>query len=139
MYAYTDYIMNNPDGFSPTDAIRDFTTFIPLGMYNWQALEHYSDTTGVLAQAKLTWVDQNRDLLYYTGLVSMTEKETPEYNNLYTALETLVNEKTVQYIMGTESMDTCDAFLQSLHDYGIDRCIEIKQAVYDRYRSRFKK
>ncbi len=139
VYAYTDYIMNNPDGFSPTDAIRNFTTFIPLGMYNWQALEHYSDTTGVLAQAKLTWVDQNRDLLYYTGLVSMTEEETPEYNNLYTALETLVNEKTVQYIMGTESMDTYNAFLQSLHDYGIDRCIEIKQAVYDRYRSRFAK
>lgn len=90
-----------------------------------------------LGEAKRFWTDQtDKGMTYYVGLTSMTEEETVEYNTLYTAVQTLVTEKTVKDIMGTESLDTYDDFIDSLYDYGIERCIEIKQAVYDRYQAR---
>ena len=68
--------------------------------------------------------------------VSMTEEEINAYNTTYTAIQTLVNEKTVKYIMGTEDMSTYDEFVQSLYEYGIEDCITYKQAAYDRYLAR---
>ena len=66
----------------------------------------------------------------------MTEDEGNEYNPIFAQIQTLVQEKTVAYIMGTESMDTYDDFLASLKSLNIDRCIEIQQAAFDRYNAR---
>ena len=68
--------------------------------------------------------------------VTMTEDEGNEYNPIFAQIQTLVQEKTVAYIMGTESMDTYDDFLASLKSLNIDRCIEIQQAAFDRYNAR---
>ena len=55
---------------------------------------------------------------------------------LFAQIQTLVQEKTVAYIMGTESMDTYDDFLSTLSSMNVERCIEIKQAALDRYNAR---
>ena len=68
--------------------------------------------------------------------VTMTEEEGNEYNPIFAQIQTLVQEKTVAYIMGTESMDTYDDFLSSLQSLNIERCIEIQQAAFDRYNAR---
>ena len=68
--------------------------------------------------------------------ITMTEAEGNEYNMLFAQIQTLVQEKTVAYIMGTESMDTYDDFLSTLSSMNVERCIEIKQAALDRYNAR---
>lgn len=66
----------------------------------------------------------------------MTYDEQIEFNSIYTDVQTLVQESTVKYIIGAESMDSYDSFVQKLHDYGIDKCLAIRQAQADRYSSR---
>ena len=55
---------------------------------------------------------------------------------LYTDIETLTHENTVKFITGEQSLDDYDAFVEQLHTYNIDRCIELKQAALDRYNAR---
>ena len=67
---------------------------------------------------------------------SMTDEEGTRYNSLYTAVDTLVQEKTVKYIMGSESMDTYDAFVEQIKSHGAEECIEIYQKALNRYNAR---
>ena len=66
----------------------------------------------------------------------MTADEGTEYNALYTDIQTFVQEKTASYIMGSESLDTFDDFVETLKGMNIERCIEIQQAALDRYNAR---
>ena len=80
--------------------------------------------------------DQDSTEWVIPAQVSMTELEGNEYNSLYTAIGTLVDEQTVRYIMGSESMDTWDKFMADLESYNLQRCIDIQQAALDRYNAR---
>ena len=68
--------------------------------------------------------------------IELTDAEGLEYNSLYTDIQTMVQEKTAAYVMGTESLDTYDNFIASIKAMNIDRCIELKQAALDRYEAR---
>ena len=68
--------------------------------------------------------------------MTMTDEENSEYVALYTDIETLTHENTVKFITGEQSLDDYDAFVEQLHTYNIDRCIELKQAALDRYNAR---
>ncbi len=68
--------------------------------------------------------------------ISMTDEESAEYNSMYTDIKTLVDETTVKYIMGTESLDTFETFREGLRTYGVEHCAELWQAAYERYLAR---
>jgi putative aldouronate transport system substrate-binding protein len=68
--------------------------------------------------------------------MTMTDEESQEYASVYANILTLVQENTVKFINGTKSMDEYDSFIDELSKYGIDRCIELKQAALDRYLKR---
>lgn len=74
--------------------------------------------------------------LVYPAYATMTAEETAEFNTIYTAIETLVDEMSCKFIMGIESMDQYDAFVERLYQYGIQECIDQKQKAYDRYMRR---
>ena len=69
-------------------------------------------------------------------LDDMTYEEQVEFNSIYTDIQTLVQENTVKFIIGADSMGNYDSFVQSIYDYGIERCLAIRQAQADRYSSR---
>ena len=48
-------------------------------------------------------------------------------------LYTVVTEATVKFIIRDRSLDEFDAFTAELEQMGIQECIDIKQAAYDRY------
>jgi putative aldouronate transport system substrate-binding protein len=39
----------------------------------------------------------------------------------------------LKYIIGTESLDSWDAFVKTVQDMGIDQAVAVTQAAYDRY------
>lgn len=49
-------------------------------------------------------------------------------------MKTYTKEMIQKFIMGTESLDKYDAFLNQLDAMGLDEVLEIKQAQYDRYK-----
>lgn len=66
---------------------------------------------------------------------TMLEEELLAYNTTYTNIKTLVDEFTVNYIMGSPSMDF-ETFVDTLYSYGLEECMGYKQAALDRYNAR---
>lgn len=81
------------------------------------------------------WTSADTSLVY-PGRATMTEDEMIAYNTIYTNITTLVDEMTVKYIMGSEDLSTFDSFVENLYTYGLQECIDYKQAALDRYNAR---
>lgn len=133
-YKFLDVVKNNPDGLSQADAV---------GMYMMRAGQFFGFYNWGYAPALFgEWLDEAQgiwktdDSLTLPATMTRTPEETIEYSGLYTDLDTLVKEYTAKVIMGSESLDNYDTFVQKLHSYGVDRCLEIQQAALDRYNAR---
>ena len=64
--------------------------------------------------------------------VSLTTDEQVEYNGFATDLETYADAEILKFIMGDNSMDQYDAFVDELYNYGLQEMIDIYQVAYDR-------
>ena len=72
----------------------------------------------------------------FPGPATMSAEENQEYSRIFTDLQTYVKESVLAFITGEKSMDEYDAFIETIKEYNIDRCIELKQAALDRYYAR---
>lgn len=73
---------------------------------------------------------------YILPPITPSESETSEFTRIMNEVNTYSDEMTVKFLLGTESLDGFDAFIQELHAIGIDRAIEIYQMAYERYMNR---
>ncbi len=137
-YSITDSLKAKvTDGTYPTVSEAVYTYSIgaaSFGLYNWEMYDAIYEGNKA-TDAYDVWENTKYDLLL-PPTMTMTEEEAQEYASLYISVQTLVQENTVKFIMGTISMDSYDSFVENLHTYGIDRCIELKQAALDRYNAR---
>ena len=69
------------------------------------------------------------------GGIELTSEEGSKLNTQLTSLNTLIEEYTVNYILGTDNR-SFEEFRSQLYDYGLQECIDIYQAAYDRYLQR---
>ncbi len=131
----TDLIMNSPDGYTPMDALSQYTLGVAnFGLYDWMSMDVLNSGSKALS-AKDTWDAMGRDLII-PSTVTMTPDEAYQYADKYTAVQTMVQEMSIKYMTGQESFDGYDAFLDNLKKYGIEDCIAIWQAALDRYNNR---
>ncbi len=105
-----------------------------FGLYNWGMFDPIYE--GNPAMNAYDEFDKDKFDLMLPSCMTMTDDENSEYVALYTDIETLTHENTVKFITGEQSLDDYDAFVEQLHTYNIDRCIELKQAALDRYNAR---
>jgi len=125
------------DGTYPSVASAVYTYTLgtaAFGLYNWAQFNAIYEGNKAL-EAYDAWESAQYDLVL-PGHMTLTEAEAQEYASLYPSIQTLVQENTVKFIMGTQSMDEYDKFVAQLRQFGIDRCIEIQQAALDRYNAR---
>ena len=138
-YHFTDWILkgDNEVGIVGSDAYHyHMLGTASFGWYNWgRFFSMFEGNDEAMMCSQPVW-DQDSTEWVIPAQVSMTELEGNEYNSLYTAIGTLVDEQTVRYIMGSESMDTWDKFMADLESYDLQRCIDIQQAALDRYNAR---
>lgn len=62
-----------------------------------------------------------------------TVEENARYQALWPDIQTYVNEMKLKFIMGTESLDHFDKYVDIVKSLGIEEILAIKQAQYDRY------
>ena len=55
------------------------------------------------------------------------------YNRIFSDIDTYMDETVSKFGVGDLSLDQFDSFVQQLKDMGIEDCIAIEQAAYDRY------
>lgn len=132
--AYTDFLLNNPDGLSYKNALGLYTSYYGVG---FDESDERTTASFSLETEKVmydTWRSNRSEANVYHGTLS-TEEST-EYSSISSDMITLANTKIMGYIMGTESLDTYDEFVETLYSMNLDTLISLKQAAYDRYLAR---
>ncbi|GHU77631.1 sugar ABC transporter permease [Clostridia bacterium] len=84
------------------------------------------------AEAILGWA-ADYDASRVLPSVSLTVEETDEINDTLVDLNTYMDVQYDRLVSGQVSISDIPAIQARLHEMGIDRCIEIYQAAYDRF------
>lgn len=135
---YTDFVMNNPDGWSMAQALAGYTQawFAVGGLgQDGRYMEQYQ-TLPQQKEAIATWVD-NDGKQYDLPTLSVSAEYADEYSKLANEIKTYVDEMFVKYINGTESLDNFESeYLATLESLGVDRYIELSQIAYEDFMSK---
>lgn len=128
-YYYTDTIMNNPEGINKNAAIRLYT-FAAGGPL--EQMEDYSRENAdqpYQIEAVENWMKSDMAKHAYPSWLQGTTEQMEQLSLLDTNINTYVNEMVVKFVMGTESLDNYDAYLQHLDSLGLQDALEIRRNI----------
>lgn len=130
---YTEYMTNNPEGNALNTMLyveaRNMGSYMNLW---YKTLETSSPT---LVESMEVW-SVHQALNNYPSAVTMTSEEVTEHTELISDILTYVEEYTIGLMTGESSFDDWDAYVAEVEGMGLARCLEIKQAAYERYLER---
>lgn len=137
-YVYTDEVLNNANGWTVSQALANYARagsgFVGIGH------DDYYTQTLVLDEAKESsklWTEMMEgSLKYRVPNVTMTSEEADTVAKIGTEIATYVDEMTVKFILGTESLDNWDAYVKEIEDMGAAELIAIYDAAVARYNAR---
>lgn len=136
---YTDLIVNNPDKLSIGDAMAKYLR-VAAPAPGFVGDDRYTEQYYSFQQQKDAVVIYNKyfDNLAETrlGRITETPEDGQELSSIMAEINTYREEMFLKFIMGGESLDNFDKFVQQLKNMKIDRAIEIKQAALERYNQR---
>ena len=129
---FTDMVMNNPE-----NPDRENTRFNLCRFTNWPAV--ITDTDGhkdqYVKDFKEVQADNNGDE-HLVPPITQTEEESEIITSKYNSIDTYCRETITKFIIGTESLDNYDQFIETIKGYGIEEVLQAKQAAYERYLER---
>lgn len=131
---FTDKILNNPDGLTPSDAIDVY-----LCPRNLQVMKDWSSEYAATPEDQINmcavWDQDGTDM--HIPTLTLTPEENSAYSKAMADVETHVKEMTNKFIMGTADIDTeWDAYVEALKNMGIEDAVAAYQSAYDRYMSK---
>lgn len=105
-----------------------------FGLYNWGA---FDITTGESNAniAREVWNVAQFDMALPASL-SLTPEENTSIGTIFTDIQTLVNESTINFITGRTSLDEWDSYVDTVYSYGLDQVLSVYQDAYNRYLNR---
>lgn len=80
------------------------------------------------------WTETADDLYTLPVSMELSQEESAEYSGIWSDLSTYANTEIFKFVMGEYNFDEdWDNFIDQLKGMGIEDCVEIYQAAYDRY------
>ena len=131
--SFTDYVNHNPDGLAMAQAVTHYaypSSDAPVvNDYNARKLINYA-----LPQqdaASKIWADCDYAMLL--PVLMPTAEDSSRMAELLNEINTYIDEMETKFVMGRESFDNYDAFVQTIYNMGVEELIEIEQRTYDAY------
>lgn len=125
---YTDIVAKDSQGRSLLSMLNIF------GHREWAYRQDIGYEDALMNE---TYVKYRNDMEQYIRptipALSFTETERDIINSKYTEIQTYKDEMIDRFIMGKESLDNFDSFVQKIESMGINDILEVEQAAYDRY------
>lgn len=127
---YTDLILNNPN-MSFAAAWKTYTSFQVPGL-SWYKAVAATFTDESQYTCADTWSQKrSTDGTFYGNL---TTEENDAVSKHEAELETLADERVLKFVVGDLNLESdWDAFVLDMETQGLNQCLEIYQAAYDRY------
>lgn len=132
-FTFTELLTNNPEG-------------LPLTLAKLKYLDGLAGGIGLYDQScELAGVNENtracddvwkNDGAYVLPEYELSVDEGESFSKIMADIETYVDEMTLKYIQGLESLDTFDTFVENIKNMNVDAAISLKQDGLDRYNSR---
>ena len=85
------------------------------------------------AEAVYTWIENTEAQKHYLPSLAMTSEENSRFADLSAPINTYVKEMALKFVTGDESLDGFDKFVEKLNSMGLQECLDLQQAAYDRY------
>lgn len=128
---YTDLIVNNPD-FSEMVAkamfvLPDEVAYITINTAISTYTEAQRDAFAVINSG-----NSDSEYVYPSGATMMIG-EDERFRALFGDIGTYIQENVIKFVKGDRPLSEYDDFKAQLKDIGIDECISLYQAAYDRY------
>lgn len=90
--------------------------------------------TPAMENAKKVWAEPTGEK--QLPLITPSREESSKYSSIMTDINTYKGEMYVKFIIGSESLDQFDKFVNTLESMGIAEATKIQQAALDRYNKR---
>lgn len=133
---YSDLILHNPDKtIVEALAMHARSNYSGPFVQAKEYIEQYGYTYPQQKAANDLWKISDVDK-YRMPKVTPTPEESEELAIIMSEVLTYRDEMQVKYVMGIESLDTYDTYVQNIKDMGIDRAIEIYEAALERFNNR---
>ena len=129
---YTDLILKNPDGLTIDEAMAGYMEKNAIGLQAKNYLKGYYSSTPAAAAAPEIWASKG-EIDFSMRMISHTTEESDTLA-LYSELTTYVAQSFVQFVIGVMDIETqWDEYMNNLKAFGMEECLKVKQAAYDRY------
>ena len=127
--AFTDLILQNPQSFTPPEALGAYTSPSLSGVRPKEAVLLLYETRALLN----AWTCQKDAAYMLPQGLTLTQEDAETYSGLAADFSTYVDSVIPQLITGEISLDEIPAIQQSIRDMGADDCIALWQAELDRW------
>lgn len=132
---WTALITEDPDGIAVAVTKYTGAHSTPVGtVQDSRMVRLKNDETSAASVDK--WINNTDNWKYMLPALALTQDETVTYGDLYTPIKAYCAEMALKFILGEESLDNFDAFVEELKAMGVEKCQAIQQAAYDRYLAR---
>ncbi|MBE7035491.1 MAG: extracellular solute-binding protein [Ruminococcaceae bacterium] len=132
---FSDMIMNDPAGISPAMMMYAKGTYSGTFIQDGRVVAQMQSKPAASRAAVLTWAENNMEE-HLMPLTTPTIEEQAEVSNLRSELDTYVDEMTLKFIVGQESLDGFDTFVSKIESFGLERLFELYNAGLKRYNAR---
>ncbi|MDL2318983.1 extracellular solute-binding protein [Eubacteriales bacterium OttesenSCG-928-A19] len=135
---YTDLILKNPDGKSIDTILANYALVAVKGPAMMVQDPDYMLEYYALDQQKTSmenWSDKDMDSRRFPN-VSYKDDEAQVITNAMADINTYVDSMIIKFIVGTESLENFDRYVETISNMGIQNAIDAQQAAVDRYNAR---
>lgn len=133
---YTEVVTNNPEGKAMSNMLSYYCKPNGGGPYvqDPRYMVQYSPRPQQ-QESLVIWADTNADQTTLPR-VTLTPEESEEAADIRSDLDTYTKEMFASFIMGSESLDNYDTYLEQLKTIGVERYVELYQGALERYNQR---
>ena len=87
-------------------------------------------------EAVYKWVENTDNSKYLLPSLAMTDEENLVITDVATPIKAYVGEMALKFVLGEASLDEFDAYLAELEKMGLQKCLDVYNAAYERYLAR---
>lgn len=138
---FMDVVFNNESGLSTNDFLSQYALNWGnswLGKHcvsaSWKVSTQAAGGQNQELESVAIWSEPETNI-YLTAALTLTEEEGDEANTKITAIQTMTQEYTINYILG-QTDKSFEEFREELYQFGMQEVIDIYQAAYNRYLAR---
>lgn len=132
---YTEQVLKNPDGLPISQSFRKHIMGATSGPFVQDIRHSMQYTTKPEQQdAMQAWSSPTHEKRIPP--VSIAIEDSSRFASIMTDINTYKDEMILKFIMGAESLDNFDKFVETIKALGIEEAIQIQQAALERYNNR---